>query len=137
MNKNIKKTIEVANKLHGKGLIYFKNNSNNAIQPNYQFLAMLIEELELLVQAEKYEMISSDKQMIAYSLADKNCSNNKVFFNLGIHFTSKLIMEYVDLEESVLIGENYVFIEKFDKLKELYHNAWGQINENKFLNIIF
>lgn len=137
MNKKITNTIKLANKLHSKGLIYFENNPKIDMEPNYQFLSMLIEDLELLIDVEKYELLKGDKQILAHYLADLNCFNNKVFFNIGIDFTTKLILEYVDLEDAILIGQNYVFTEKFNRLNYVYNKAWVQINENKFLNIIF
>lgn len=130
MNKNFKETISAAKKLHKKGLIYLDGFT---AEPNYQVLALLIEELNIIM----YKAIKDDRGRLIYEMDLLTFEETDLISEGDIEFKEYLIEGFIDVDDPVLIVDEYCFVTKMDKLGEIYDKALEQIAEGKFKNMIF
>lgn len=137
MDNKLKDTIKTAKSLHKKGLIYTNDSVKLEIEPNYQVIASIVEDLNLCMGEEQYELIKNDEAAIIYELALLNFNEDELISDADAHFMENIIRGYVDVSEPVLICDTYAFTTKMDKLQEVYEKALLQIQEGKFKNVIF
>jgi len=136
MDKKLKEAIKVAKSLHKKELIYMSDSIDLQIEPNYQILAAIVENLNLTIEKKFYDSIKEEEDYeeedMLYELALLNFSEKDLISEDDIEFMGTIIKEYVDIEEPILIEDTYVFNIKLDKLQDLYEKASKQIEEGKF-----
>lgn len=137
MNKNLKDTFNLAKGVCRKDLLNLNYNIELTIEPNYQALALLVEELNIIMDKEKYELIKDDKERLIYEMALLTFNEKKLISHSNIEFKERIIKEYIDVDNTVLIDDQYCFIIKINKLQKLYNKAYKQIVEGKFKNVIF
>ncbi|MEA4826900.1 MAG: hypothetical protein VB130_09735 [Clostridium sp.] len=137
MDKKLKDTLKTVKKLHKKELIYLHDSIGLETEPNYQVLVTLVEELNLTMNKEDYDLAKNNKEEFIYELALLSLEEKALISEEDIEFMEFLIQEYVDTEDPILIEDTYVFTTKMDKVKELYDKALKQIDEGKFKNFIF
>lgn len=137
MDKNLKDTIKAAKNLQKEGLIYLNDSVDLEVEPNYQILALIIENLEQLMDREKYELVKNDEEKLIQELALLNFNENDLIYDGYLEFLENMIREYIDISCPMLYEDFYTFFAKRDKLDEIYEKAALQIKEGKFKNIIF
>jgi hypothetical protein len=137
MDKKLKEVILMAKKLQRKQMLYINDNIEFSAELNYQFIAAIVENLCVYVHKDKYESIKSNEEELLYEMALSAFEENDLISDLDIEFVTKIIKEYINIEEPILIDDIYVFDVNMDKLEKLYEKALIQIKEGKFKNIIF
>jgi len=137
MNKNLKESIKRVKELQKKGLVYIPDDLEGTVEPNYQLLAAIIENMNIGMSRDDYNRMRNDEEMLIYELALSSFSEKDLISEQDIEFKEKIIKEYVDVSEPVLICDSYCFTLKFDLLQEIYEKALKQIKDGKFKNYIF
>jgi len=136
MDKKLKEAIKVAKSLHKKKLIYMSDSIDLQIEPNYQVLVAIVENLNLTIEKKFYDSIKEEEDYeeedMLYELTLLNFSEKDLISEDDIEFMGTIIKEYVDIEDPILIEDTYVFNIKLDKLQNLYEKASKQIEEGKF-----
>ncbi|KOA19156.1 hypothetical protein CLHOM_22620 [Clostridium homopropionicum DSM 5847] len=136
MDKKLKEAIKAAKGLHKKELIYMSDSLDLQIEPNYQVLANIVENLNLAIEKKFYDSIKEEEDYeegyMLYELALLNFDEKDLISEEDIEFVGTIIKEYVDIEDPILIEDTYVFNIKLDKLQDLYERASKQVEEGKF-----
>lgn len=136
MDKKLKEAIKAAKGLHKKKLIYMSDSLDLQIEPNYQVLANIVENLNLTIEKKLYDSIKEEEDYeegyMLYELALLNFHEKDLISREDIEFVGTIIKEYVDIEDPILIEDTYVFNIKLDKLQDLYEKASKQVEEGKF-----
>lgn len=116
------------------------DNINLDVEPNYQILFSIVNDLFLIIEKEHYLSIKDNRDTLISELAlieyEEHYDSTEVDEQI-IQFIVGLIIKYVDLDDPVFIDDMCVFTEHMDKLMELYDKALFQVNEGKFPNMIF
>lgn len=136
MDKHLKETIKTIKSLQKKDLLYMRNSISLEVEPNYQVLASIVENLNLVMDKEVYDLINNKEELI-YELALLGFKENDLIDDTDIEFMEYIIKEYIDIEDPVVVEGFYIFIVEMDKLQSIYEKALKQIKEEKFKNYIF
>ncbi|AKN33782.1 hypothetical protein Ccar_24330 [Clostridium carboxidivorans P7] len=137
MDKNLKDTISAAKNLQKEGLIYLNDSIDLEVEPNYQILAMIIHNLNDMIDREKYELVKNDEKKLIHELALLNFNENDLICDDDVEIMENMTREYIDILDPILYEDVCVFFPKAGKLAEIYGKASTQIEEGKFKNIIF
>lgn len=137
MGKKLKEVILTAKKLQRKQILYINDSIDLSVEINYQFIAAIVENLCISAHKDKYGSIKSDEEELLHEMALSAFQENDLISNLYIEFVTKIIKEYINIEEPILIDDIYVFTVNTNKLENLYEKALIQIKEGKFKNFIF
>lgn len=137
MNKNLKTVIKSVKQLHRKEIVYLEDNINLNIEVNYQLLAAIVENLNLILDVNEYGRLRNDKDELAYELALLTFNEKQLISDGDVEFIKQIILEFIDLDDPSIVIEQCVFITKYDKLDQVYKKALVQIHEEKFSNMIF
>lgn len=137
MDKNLKDTIKAAKNLQREGLIYLNDNVDLEVEPNYQILIMIINNLKKLMDKEKYELVKNDEEKLIHELALLNFNENDLIRDEDLEFMENMTREYIDISNPILNRGDYLFCPILYKLFEIYEKASLQIKEGKFKNIMF
>lgn len=137
MDNNLKEILKIAKNLHKKELVYLHDSINLQVEPNYQLLCSIVEELNLTMNKEAYELIKESQDELINELALLAFNEDALVSKEDIGFMGTIIKEFIDIDNPMLIDNTYVFTIQFDKLQELYDKALKQIGEGKFKNFIF
>lgn len=137
MNKILKENIKRAKKLQKKGLVYIPDDLEGTVEPNYQLLAAIIENINIGMSRDYYNKMRSDEGKLIYELALSSFNEEELISEQDIEFKEKIIRTYIDVSDPVLICNSYCFTPKFDLLQGIYEKALKQIKDGKFKNYIF
>ncbi|PRR84559.1 hypothetical protein [Clostridium vincentii] len=137
MNKILKKTIKATKKLRRKGLIYIGDNINLKAEVNSQFIATIVEGLNIFMEEAKYEVLKNNKERLLHELVISGFRRDDLIYNFSFDFKMSIIKEFIDIEDPELVDGMYYFITNYGNLRELYRKALIQIKEEKFKNLIF
>ncbi|KEI05951.1 hypothetical protein [Clostridium botulinum] len=136
MDKHLKETIKTVKSLQKKDLLYMRGSISLEVEPNYQVLASIVENLNLVMDKEVYDLINNKEELI-YELALLGFKENDLIDDTDIEFMEYIVKEYIDIEDPVLVEGFYIFIVEMDRLQSIYEKALKQIKEEKFKNYIF
>lgn len=136
MDKHLKETIKTVKSLQKKDLLYMRDSIGLEVEPNYQVLASIVENLNLVMDKEVYDLINNREELI-YELALLGFKETDLIDDTDIEFMEYIIKEYIDIEDPVLVEGFYIFTIEMDKLQNVYEKALKQIKEEKFKNYIF
>ncbi|MBC8059967.1 MAG: hypothetical protein H7Y18_04800 [Clostridiaceae bacterium] len=134
MNKIIKETIKTAKGLQRKGIIYLDDSIDIGAEANYQVIAAIVVDLNILMDEEKYEALKSDKEKLLQEIVLSSSCEDDLIYGFSDDFKMHIIKQFIDLENPELIWGTYCFITNFVKLQELHEKALIQIKEEKFLD---
>lgn len=137
MDGSLKAKIKTLKKFHKKGALDLDDNINLDVEVNYQILINIIEELNLIMDKDHYEEFQDDRNMLVYELALLEFDEEQSLSESEVSSMIDIIKEYIDVDNPVLIFEQYMFVVKNDSLQELYKKALTQIKNKVFSNIIF
>lgn len=136
MDKKLREAIKAAKGLHKQELIYMSDNIDLQIEPNYEILATIVENLNLTIEKKLYDSIKEEEDYeegyMLYELALLNFHEKDLISEEEIEFIGTIIKEYVDIEDPILIEDTYVFNIRLDKLHNLYERVSKQLEEGKF-----
>lgn len=136
MDKHLKETIKTVKSLQKKGLLYMRDSIGLEVEPNYQVLVSIVENLNLVMDKEVYDLINNREELI-YELALLGFKEDDLIDDTDIEFMEYIIKEYIDVKNPVLVEGFYIFTIEMDKLQNVYEKALKQIKEEKFKNCIF
>lgn len=136
MDKHLKETIKTVKSLQKKDLLYMRDSIDLEVEPNYQALASIVENLDLVMSKGCYGLINNREELI-YELALLSFKEDDFIDDMDIEFMEYIIKEYIDVKDPVLVEGFYIFTIEVDKLQNLYEKALKQIKEGKFKNYIF
>lgn len=136
MNKNLKNVLRTAKKAKKMGLVYFDDSINPVVEPKYQLLASVNENMNPMILASEYEELKDDKDALLWELALSTFAEDSLVTAEEINFRADLIEKYFDLKP-VPIEDQYTFTVIGSKLYELYEKALQQIHEGKSKNVMF
>lgn len=68
MNKNLRDAIRTVKELHRKELLYMSDDIGLKVEPNYQVLASIIEDVDLSMDKEYYDKIKNNSEDLIYEL---------------------------------------------------------------------
>lgn len=122
MDENLKETFKVVKSLQKKDLLYMRDSIGFEVEPNYQVLASIVENLNLVMDKEVYDLINNKEELI-YELALLGFKENDLIDDMNIEFMEYIIKEYIDIEDPVLVEGFYIFIIEMDKLQSIYEKA--------------
>lgn len=137
MNKNSKENITRLKGLKSKGLVYFTDDLEADIEPNYQLLALLIENINIEIGRDLYCSLNGNEENLINELALLTFKDEDLISDADIEFKENLIKMYIDVSNPVLICGSYCFLPKFNSLEVVYDKALKQIKDGKFKNYIF
>ncbi|QCH27830.1 hypothetical protein [Clostridium tyrobutyricum] len=137
MDKNLKDTIRMAKKLQRKDLLYLSGDIELRVEPNYQVLALIIEDVDITMDKEYYDLIKDNREDLIYELAVSSFKDEELISEIDIKLMEHIIKKYIDFKDPFLIEETYIFSVRMDKMQNLYKKALKQIKEGKFKNYIF
>jgi hypothetical protein len=137
MDKNLKDTIRMAKKLQRKDLLYMCDDIELRVEPNYQVLALIIEDVHLTMDKEHYDLIKDNREDLIYELAVSSFKDEELISEIDIKLMEYIIKEYIDFRDPFLIEDIYIFSVRMDKMQNLYNRALKQIKQGKFKNYIF
>ncbi|CAB1253410.1 hypothetical protein [Clostridium tyrobutyricum] len=137
MDKNLKNTIRLVKKLQRKDILYMSDDMELRVEPNYQVLALIIEDVHLTMDKEHYDSIKDNREDFIYELAISSFKGEKLISEIDIKLMEHIIKEYIDFRDPFLIEDIYIFSVRMDKMQNLYNRALKQIKQGKFKNYIF
>jgi hypothetical protein len=137
MDKNFKNTIRLVKKLQRKDILYMSDDMELRVEPNYQVLALIIEDVHLTMDKEHYDLIKDNREDLIYELVISSFKDEEFISEIDIKLMEHIIKEYIDFKDPFLIEETYIFSVRMDKMQNLYKKALKQIKEGKFKNYIF
>ncbi|WP_346914171.1 hypothetical protein [Clostridium sp.] len=139
MDRKLKECIRDTKKLHSMGLVYMHDSINLEVEPNYQILCSIVENLKLVIDKEYYLSIEDYKDTLISELALLQYEDYDItrVSDSTIEFMVDIIIRYVDLDEPIFIDNTCTFMPYMNKLTDLYDKSILQIKEGKFPNIIF
>ena len=127
----------MAKKLQRKDLLYMCDDIELRVEPNYQVLALIIEDVHLTMDKEHYDLIKDNREDLIYELAISSFKDEELISEIDIKLMEYIIKEYIDFRDPFLIEDIYIFSVRMDKMQNLYKKALKQIKEGKFKNYIF
>ena len=137
MYKNLKNTIRLVKKLQRKDLLYMNDDVELSVEPNYQVLALIIEDVDITMDKEYYDSIKDNREDFIYELAISSFKGEKLISEIDIKLMEHIIKEYIDFRDPFLIEDIYIFSVRMDKMRNLYNRALKQIKQGKCKNYIF
>ncbi|WP_195603703.1 hypothetical protein [Clostridium tyrobutyricum] len=137
MNKNLRDTIRLVKKLQRKDLLYMSDDIELRVEPNYQALALIIEDVDITMDKEYYDSIKDNRENLIYELAVSSFKDEELISKIDIKLMKHIIKNYIDFKDPFLIEDTYIFSVRMDKMQNLYRKALKQIKEGKFKNYIF
>ena len=137
MDKSLRDTIRLVKKLQRKDLLYMCDDIELREEPNYQVLALIIEDVHLTMDKEHYDLIKDNREDLIYELAISSFKDEELISEIDIKLMEYIIKEYIDFRDPFLIEDIYIFSVRMDKMQNLYKKALKQIKEGKFKNYIF
>ncbi|MBU3206119.1 hypothetical protein [Clostridium algidicarnis] len=137
MDENLRSIIRAMKSLQKKGLLYIEDNVELKSEVNYQFILNIVENLDLTIDIEEYEKIKDNREELIYQLALLSFSEKQLVSDFEIEFIEGIIMNYMDIEDPVILFDDYVFVQKKNVIQELYEKSVIQIKEKKFPKMIF
>lgn len=137
MDKNLKNTIRLVKKLQRKDILYMSDDIELRVEPNYQVLALIIEDVDITMDKEYYDSIKDNREDLIYELAVSSFKDKDFISEVDIKLMEHIIKEYVDFRDPFLIEDIYIFSVRMDKMQNLYNRALKQIKQGKFKNYIF
>lgn len=137
MNKNLRHAIRTVKELQRKELLYMSDNIAFEVEPNYQVLALIIEDVDLSMDKEYYDKIKNNSEDLIYELVISSFKDDDFISEADIELMEYIIKEYIDVKAPFLFEDTYIFNVKMDKLQSLYEKALKQIKEGKFKNYLF
>ncbi|MBU3208170.1 hypothetical protein [Clostridium algidicarnis] len=137
MDENLRSIIRAMKSLQKKGLLYIEDNVELKSEVNYQFILNIVENLDLTIDIEEYEKIKDNREELIYKLALLSFSEKQLVSDFEIEFIEGIIMNYIDIEDPVIVFDDYVFVQKKNVIQELYEKSVIQIKEKKFPKMIF
>lgn len=137
MDKNLKNTIRLVKKLQRKDILYMSDDMELRVEPNYQVLALIIEDVHLTMDKEHYDLIKDNREDLIYELAVSSFKDEELISEIDIKLMEHIIKEYIDFRDPFLIADIYIFSVRMDKMQNLYNRALKQIKQGKFKNYIF
>ncbi|WP_338433243.1 hypothetical protein [Clostridium tyrobutyricum] len=137
MDKNLKNTIRLVKKLQRKDILYMSDDIELRVEPNYQVLALIIEDVHLTMDKEYYDSIKDNREDLIYELAVSSFKDEELISEIDIKLMEHIIKEYIDFRDPFLIEDIYIFSVRMDKMQNLYNRALKQIKQGKFKNYIF
>lgn len=132
MDKNVNNFIEITQNLKKKGLMYLDDHINLKSQLNYQFLVGIIENVNLIMEIQKYEEIKHNKEEVVNQLALLILNKEQLISDSQIEFMENIIMEYIDIEKPVIILNECLFVIKPNLLQKRHQNTLIQKDEKNF-----
>ena len=137
MNKNLRHAIRTVKELQRKELLYMSDDIGLKVEPNYQVLALIIEDVDLSMDKEYYDKIKNNSEDLIYELVISSFKDEDFISEADIELMEYIIKEYIDVKAPFLFEDTYMFNVKMDKLQNLYEKALKQIKEGKFKNYLF
>jgi len=137
MNKNLRDAIRTVKELQRKELLYMSDDIGLKVEPNYQVLASIIEDVDLSMDKEYYDKIKNNSEDLIYELVMSSFKDDDFISEADIELMEYIIKEYIDVKAPFLFEDTYMFNVKMDKLQNLYEKALKQIKEGKFKNYLF
>ena len=137
MNKNLRDAIRTVKELQRKELLYMSDDIGLKVEPNYQVLASIIEDVDLSMDKEYYDKIKNNSEDLIYELVISSFKDDDFISEADIELMEYIIKEYIDVKAPFLFEDTYMFNVKMDKLQNLYEKALKQIKEGKFKNYLF
>lgn len=137
MDENLRSIIRAMKSLQKKGLLYIEDNVELKSEVNYQFILNIVENLDLTIDIEEYEKIKDNREELIYQLALLSFGEKQLVSDFEIEFIEGIIMNYIDIEDPVIVFDDYVFVQKKNVIQELYEKSVIQIKEKKFPKMIF
>lgn len=142
MNKNLRHAIRTVKELQRKELLYMSDDIRLKVEPNYQVLASIIEDVDLSMDKEYYDKIKNNSEDLVYELVISSFKDDDFISEANIELMEYIIKEYIikeyiDVKAPFLFEDTYMFNVKMDKLQSLYEKALKQIKEGKFKNYLF
>ncbi|RMD03209.1 hypothetical protein D9O40_03440 [Clostridium autoethanogenum] len=137
MNKNLRHAIRTVKELQRKELLYMSDDIRLKVEPNYQLLASIIEDVDLSMDKEYYDKIKNNSEDLIYELVMSSFKDDDFISEADIELMEYIIKEYIDVKAPFLFEDTYMFNVKMDKLQSLYEKALKQIKEGKFKNYLF
>ncbi|MBU3218800.1 hypothetical protein [Clostridium algidicarnis] len=137
MDENLRSIIRAMKSLQKKGLLYIEDNVELKSEVNYQFILNIVENLDLTIDIEEYEKIKDNREELIYQLALLSFGEKQLVSDFEIEFIEGIIMNYIDIEDPVILFDDYVFVQKKNVIQELYEKSVIQIKEKKFPKMIF
>lgn len=137
MNKNLRHAIRTVKELQKKELLYMSDDIGLKVEPNYQVLASIIEDVDLSMDKEYYDKIKNNSEDLIYELVISSFKDDDFISEADIELMEYIIKEYIDVKAPFLFEDTYMFNVKMDKLQSLYEKALKQIKEGKFKNYLF
>lgn len=137
MNKNLRHAIRTVKELQRKELLYMSDDIGLKVEPNYQMLASIIEDVDLSMGKEYYDKIKNNSEDLIYELVMSSFKDDDFISEADIELMEYIIKEYIDVKAPFLFEDTYMFNVKMDKLQNLYEKALKQIKEGKFKNYLF
>ncbi|WP_446898906.1 hypothetical protein ACSVC9_03100 [Clostridium sp. LBM24168] len=107
------------------------------VEPNYQALALIIEDVDITMDKEYYDSIKDNRENLIYELAVSSFKDEELISKIDIKLMKHIIKNYIDFKDPFLIEDTYIFSVRMDKMQNLYRKALKQIKEGKFKNYIF
>lgn len=135
MDKKLKETIKIAKRLQRKELLYMTDGLELEAEINYQAIALIVEDINILMKKEQYEFIKNDKENLVYEMALSTFNDEDLLSDTEVEFMENLIEEYIDVDDPVLIDGMYCFATRMDRLQKIYEKALVQIKKKVNLKI--
>ena len=108
MDKYLKETIKTVKSLQKKGLLHMRSSIGLEVEPNYQVLVLIVENLDLVMSKECYGLINNREELI-YELAFLGFKEYDLIDDTDMEFMEYIIKEYIDVEDPVLVEGFYIF----------------------------
>lgn len=137
MNKDLRDAIRTVKELQRKELLYMSDDIGLKVEPNYQMLASIIEDVDLSMGKEYYDKIKNNSEDLIYELVMSSFKDDDFISEADIELMEYIIKKYIDVKAPFLFEDTYMFNVKMDKLQSLYEKALKQIKEGKFKNYLF
>ncbi|MBV4417481.1 hypothetical protein [Clostridium tyrobutyricum] len=137
MNKDLRDAIRTVKELQRKELLYMSDDIGLKVEPNYQMLASIIEDVDLSMGKEYYDKIKNNSEDLIYELVMSSFKDDDFISEADIELMEYIIKKYIDVKAPFLFEDTYMFNVKMDKLQNLYEKALKQIKEGKFKNYLF
>lgn len=131
MNKNLRDAIRTVKELQRKELLYMSDDIGLKVEPNYQVLASIIEDVDLSMDKEYYDKIKNNSEDLIYELVISSFKDDDFISEADIELMEYIIKEYIDVKAPFLFEDTYMFNVKMDKLQSLYEKALKQIKEGR------
>jgi len=131
MNKILKKALRTAKELQGEGITYLDNNIKIEAQIDYKVIFAMLEQLVVLIDEKKYEILKNDKEKLLHELAISSINKNDLIYEFSDDFKMAFIKEFTCLYDPELMWGSYYFIPNYVKFQELCEKSL--IKNNKGL----